>query len=76
MAAGALGASDAPGGLFDLASGLGTPRALKDIGMPVDGLDRAATLATASSSANPRPVDYAAVRALLERAFNGVIGYA
>jgi maleylacetate reductase len=72
IAAEALGAIDAARALFDLASRLRTPLALKDIGMPADGLDRAAKLAAASSYANPRPVDYAAVRALLERAFNGV----
>jgi maleylacetate reductase len=72
IAAESLGASDAARALFDLASRLGAPRALKEIGMPHDGLDRAAALATASPYANPRAVDYGAVRELLERAFNGV----
>src|SRR5499427_551405 len=38
----ALGVANAPQGLYDLARGLGAPIALKDIGMPQAGLDRAA----------------------------------
>jgi maleylacetate reductase len=72
VAAGALGAPDAATALFDLAGRLGAPLALKDIGMPADGLDRAARIATERPYANPRPVDYAGIRALLERAFNGL----
>ena len=45
--------------------------ALKDIGMPADGLDRAAKLATENPYYNPRPVEYAGVRQLLENAFYG-----
>ena len=72
LAADALGARDAPRALFDLASRLGAPLALKDIGMPADGLERAARLATERPYANPRPVDYAGVLELLHRAFDGV----
>ena len=67
----ALGASDAAAGLFDLVDRIDAPRALKDIGMPADGLDRAARIATESPYANPRAVDYESVRALLQRAFDG-----
>ena len=63
-----FGAGDAAQGLFDLAVRLGAPVALKDIGMPADGLDRAAQLATANPYDNPRPIDYASVRELLEHA--------
>jgi len=45
-AADALGASDASQGIFDLIVKIGAPTTLRDIGMPADGLDRAATLAT------------------------------
>jgi len=72
MAADALGAPDAALGLFDLAVRLGAPVALKDVGMPADGLDRAARLATENPYANPRPIDFAGVRDLLERAYYGV----
>ena len=67
----ALGAESAATGLFDLAHRLGAPLALKDIGMPVDGLDRAADLAVQTPYPNPRPLERAAIRALLQRAFDG-----
>jgi maleylacetate reductase len=37
--------------------------------MPEDGLDRAADLAVANPYWNPRPIERAAVRALLDDAF-------
>jgi maleylacetate reductase len=67
----ALGASDAAGGLYDLAGAVGAPRSLAAIGMPASGLDRAADLAVANPYWNPRPLDRAAIRDLLERAFAG-----
>jgi alcohol dehydrogenase class IV len=70
-AARALGVTDAPQGLYDLAKGLGAPLALKDIGMPEAGLDRAADLAVANPYWNPRPIERAAIRALLDDAFHG-----
>jgi len=66
-----LGAGDAAQGLFDLAERIGAPLALKDIGMPEDGLDRAAKLATESPYQNPRPVEYEAVRRLIDNAYHG-----
>jgi alcohol dehydrogenase class IV len=69
--AGALGTNDAAAGLFDLAVRLGAPTSLRQIGMPRDGLDRAAKLATESPYANPRPVTCDAVRHLLEQAYEG-----
>lgn len=67
----ALGVQDAPSGLYDLARGLGAPIALKDIGMPESGLDRAANVAVANPYWNPRPIERAAIRALLDDAFHG-----
>ncbi|HVZ61982.1 MAG TPA: maleylacetate reductase [Terriglobales bacterium] len=69
--AASLGSTDAAQGLFDLAVSLGAPIALKDIGMPLDGLDKAAKLATENPYYNPRPVDYAGVRELLQHAYQG-----
>ncbi len=66
-----LGAKDAAQGLYDLAKSIGAPLALKDIGMQADGLDRAAQLATENPYYNPRPVEYEAVRKLLEDAYHG-----
>jgi alcohol dehydrogenase class IV len=57
--------------LFDLAVAIGAPVALKDIGMPESGLDRAAMLATENVGYNPKPVDYGSVRGLLEEAYSG-----
>ncbi|HEY4956760.1 MAG TPA: maleylacetate reductase, partial [Caldimonas sp.] len=58
-------------GVFDLARTHGAPTALRDIGMPRDGLDRAADLAVQSQYPNPRPLERAAIRELLQRAFDG-----
>jgi len=66
-----LGAKDAAQGLYDLAKSIGAPLALKDIGMPEDGLDRAAQLATENPYYNPRPVEQDGVRKLLEDAYHG-----
>lgn len=67
----ALGAGDAAQGLFDLAVRIGAPVALKNIGMPSEGLERAAQLATQSPCANPRPVAYPDVLTLLRNAYIG-----
>ncbi len=69
--AAALGSETAPGGLHALGRGLGAPTSLREIGMPRDGLDRAAELATASPYWNPRPVTRDGVRALLDAAWEG-----
>lgn len=67
----ALNVPDAPEGLWDLEQRLGLKMALRDLGMPEAGLERAAEIATASPYPNPRAVEYAAVLELLRRAFSG-----
>ena len=67
----ALGADDAVAGLIDLEKRLGTPTSLKQLGMPADGLDRAADIAAAAPYPNPRPLNRAAIRALLDDAWHG-----
>jgi alcohol dehydrogenase class IV len=67
----ALDADDAPLALQQLAAGLGVPTSLKDIGMPADGLDRVADLAVSAPYPNPRPLERSALRALLQRAWEG-----
>ena len=67
----ALNAADAAQGLYDLARRVGAPSALKDIGMPEDGIDRAADLAVSNPYWNPRPVERQAVRDLIARAWAG-----
>jgi maleylacetate reductase len=66
-----LPASEAAAGLYDLAGAVGAARSLAAIRMPADGLDRAADLAVANPYWNPRPLDRAAIRDLLQRAFTG-----
>jgi alcohol dehydrogenase class IV len=71
-AVGATGASNAARAVYELAEMHGAPTSLAAIGMPADGLDRAADLACATPYPNPRPLERAALRALLQRAFDGV----
>jgi len=67
----ALGADDAPGGLYDLGESLGASTALRDLGLSEDDLDRVADLAVEKPYANPEPVTRDGIRAVLERAYHG-----
>jgi len=67
----AIESPNAAHGLYDLEQSLGAPLALKDIGMPAGELDRAAELACAAPYWNPRPVERAAIRKLLDDAWSG-----
>lgn len=67
----ALGGSDPAQKLFDLARDAGAPTALRDIGMPEAGLDRAADLAVANPYWNPRPFSRDDIRKLLDAAWHG-----
>ena len=67
----ALQADDAAQGLYDLAVRIGAKTALKDIGMAQQDLDKAAEIATRNPYYNPRPVDRAGIRELLEHAYHG-----
>jgi hypothetical protein len=58
-------------GVFALARAHGVPVSLKAIGMPANGLDQAADLAVSNQYPNPRPLERAALRGLLDRAFGG-----
>lgn len=68
----ALGTRDAAAGLYDLARQLGAPVALRDIGMPATGLDRAADLAVTDPYWNPRPIERSGIRQLLQNAWEGI----
>jgi maleylacetate reductase len=59
------------GGLHDFARALGAPLALKELGVDESQLDLAADLAVKNPYWNPRPVEREAVRALLQRAWDG-----
>ena len=67
----ALGVADAATGAFELAGRLGAKRALRDIGMPESGIERAAELASQNPYPNPRPIEYGAIRDLVARAWSG-----
>ena len=67
----ALGARDAPTGLYDLEARLGIKLKLSEIGLRESDLERAARIATENPYPNPRPVDYAGVLALLRDAYEG-----
>ena len=69
--AAAIGASDAPGGLHQLAVELGVPTALRDLGVKESDLDRACEIALANPYWNPRPIEAAPLRDLLQRAWEG-----
>lgn len=67
----ALQGRSAAQALFELAQNNGAPVALKDIGMKASDLDRACDIAMQNQYPNPRPLERAAIRQLLQRAFDG-----
>jgi maleylacetate reductase len=68
----ALGAAESAPALHALALRIGAPTSLAEIGMPADGLDRAAEQAAAEiQGVSPRPVEPGELRALLEDAQKG-----
>jgi alcohol dehydrogenase class IV len=67
----ALGTKSAASGLYDLVRKLGAPLTLKELGMPEDGLDKAADIAVSNPYPNPRKLERDAIRKLLDDAFHG-----
>jgi maleylacetate reductase len=67
----ALDDLDAAEALYELAGAVGAKRALKDLGMRAEDLDRIVNLTVESPYWNPRPITPDGVRALLEDAFHG-----
>jgi alcohol dehydrogenase class IV len=68
----ALGAGAALGGLVSLRDELGAPRSLRELGMPEDGIPRAAgPIVDAMPANNPAPVTREIVEALLHAAWEG-----
>lgn len=57
--------------LFDIARSGGAPTALKDLGMPKDGIDRAVEITLENPYFNPRPLEAEALRTLLHAAWSG-----
>lgn len=67
----ALGTKDAAQGLFSLSRELGIATGLKDIGMRQQDLEQACEIALANPYWNPRPIEAAPLRQLLQRAWAG-----
>ena len=65
------GTSDPAGELWELASRLGAPRSLAELGMKEPDIPRIAELAVADPYANPRPVTRDGVESLLRAAWAG-----
>jgi maleylacetate reductase len=57
--------------LYDLARSNGAPYSLRELGMPQSDLDRAADIAVSNPYWNPRPIERAGIRDLLQHAWNG-----
>ncbi|RWO37527.1 MAG: maleylacetate reductase [Mesorhizobium sp.] len=58
--------------LYELAGQVGAARALKDIGMPEEGLGKARALALSNPYWNPRQLDEDRIGRLLDRAYAGL----
>ena len=67
----ALGTDNAPLGVYELSRRHGAPVALRDLGMTLADVDKAADIASANPYWNPRPVERDAIRSLLHNAFEG-----
>jgi maleylacetate reductase len=71
-ALGGTAEGSAAAGLYDLAGSIGVPTALEDIGMKGEDVDEAVSLVLEKAPGdNPRPVDEAGVREILEGAYAG-----
>ncbi len=68
----ALGGKSGPQAVYDLARDNGAPVALRDIGMKESDLDKVCEIAMSNQYPNPRPLERAALRQLLQEAFEGV----
>jgi maleylacetate reductase len=67
----ALATDDPAAALYDLARRLGAPASLAALGVTQADLDRAAEIAMRAPYFNPRPLSQAAIRHLLQLAFDG-----
>jgi maleylacetate reductase len=57
--------------LYEFAGALGAPPALKDLGMPEQGIDEVARRALANPYWNPRPLEFEPIQSLIMRAWAG-----
>ncbi|KQM99389.1 maleylacetate reductase [Sphingomonas sp. Leaf25] len=66
-----LQTEDPAAALYDLAGKVGAKRSLSDLGMAESAIDEATTRALANPYWNPRPLEQAAIRDLIARAWRG-----
>ncbi|MCY4427926.1 MAG: maleylacetate reductase [Halieaceae bacterium] len=57
--------------LFDLAERMGAKTALKDLGMPADGIDRAVEITLKNPYWNPRELEAEGIRGIIQSAWSG-----
>ena len=67
----ALDSEDAIEGFNVLLTKLKVKRGLKEVGMPEDGIDKAADLALKNKYWNPRPIERDGIREVIRRAWAG-----
>jgi maleylacetate reductase len=67
----ALGTPGVAASLYDLARSNGAPYSLRELGMNPTDLDRAADIAIANPYWNPRAIERAGIRSLLQDAYDG-----
>jgi alcohol dehydrogenase class IV len=67
----ALGTDDAASGLYRLLKRVSAKTALKDIGMPAEGLKKAVAMALTNPYFNPAPLEEHKLHRLLSRAYEG-----
>ena len=67
----ALGGASAAQAVYDLAKNNGAPVALRELGVQAADLDRACEIALQNQYPNPRPLERAAIRELLQNAWEG-----
>lgn len=63
--------NDVPGTLFDIAHNAGAPTALRDLGMPENGIITVVEQTLANPYPNPRALEREALHALLQSAWSG-----
>ena len=66
-----MNADNAASAIYDLAADMGVPMRLADLGLSEPDLDRAATLVVEHTEYNPRLLDVAGVRGMLQAAYEG-----
>ncbi|SLN71152.1 Maleylacetate reductase [Roseivivax jejudonensis] len=67
----ATGSQTPAAAFFDISSAAGAPTALRDLGMPEDGIERAVEIALDKPYYNPRDVDAEGLRSVFRAAWQG-----